>query len=241
MAQYAVPHSDPVARQLTRAIRSGDLSALQHMLNDQPELAMVRITDEQGSQRSLLHVLSDWPGHTPRRADIAVLLIEAGADVSARFIGFHSETPLHWAASNDDIELIDAFVDAGANIEADGGVIANGTPLADARAFRQWHAAERLIELGAKVSLTDAATLGLLERVKSFFSEAPPQQIEINAAFWGACHGGRNCCADYLLKQGANINWVAEWESLTPLDAAIRSEEHELADWLRNRGAKSAK
>jgi ankyrin repeat protein len=45
-------------------------------------------------------------------------LVAAGADVHARFTGPHTETPLHWAASSDDVGVLDALLDAGADIEA---------------------------------------------------------------------------------------------------------------------------
>jgi hypothetical protein len=38
-----------------------------------------------------------------------------------------------------------ALLDAGADIEAPGAVIAGGTPLTDAVAFGQWQAARRLV------------------------------------------------------------------------------------------------
>ncbi len=63
-------------------------------------------------------------------------LIAHGAEVNAAFIGGHSETPLHWAASSDDASALNALLDHGAQIEAGGGVIGGGTPLADAVAFR---------------------------------------------------------------------------------------------------------
>ena len=90
----------------------------------------------------------------------------AGADVDARFAGPHTETPLHWAASSDDIEALDALLDAGADIEADGAVIGGGTPMADAVAFGQWAAARRLLERGARTNLWQAAALGLADRVR---------------------------------------------------------------------------
>jgi hypothetical protein len=63
--------------------------------------------------------------------------------------GAHGETALHWAASSDDVEVRDALLDAGADLEAPGSVIDGGTPLADAVAFGQWNAARRLLERGA--------------------------------------------------------------------------------------------
>jgi ankyrin repeat protein len=88
----------------------------------------------------LLHVVTDWPGHFPNGATTVAVLVAAGADVNARFTGPHTETPLHWAASSDDVEALDALLDADADLEAPGAVIAGGTPLTDAVAFGQWHA-----------------------------------------------------------------------------------------------------
>jgi hypothetical protein len=170
------------------------------------------------------------------------MLIEAGADVDARFRGPHAETPLHWAASSNDVEVLDALLDAGADIDADGGVIGGGTPLADARAFGQREAAHRLVERGAQVTLVDAATLGMMDRLRGYFTgNSEPSPDEIRHAFWGASHGGQQAAAEYLLVRGADLNWIPPWEALTPLDAAERSEARELAEWLRQRGAKSAR
>ncbi|MGH2714752.1 MAG: ankyrin repeat domain-containing protein, partial [Thermoleophilaceae bacterium] len=57
--------------------------------------------------------------------------------------------------------------------------------------------------------------------------------------FWGACHGGQREAAEYLLKRGADMNWVG-WDDLTPLDAAERSEADAVVAWLEARGARSA-
>jgi ankyrin repeat protein len=51
-----------------------------------------------------------------RRGEVARLLIEAGADVNAT--QRHGYTPLHAAAENGDIELIDLLLDRGARIDA---------------------------------------------------------------------------------------------------------------------------
>jgi uncharacterized protein len=143
------------------------------------------------------------------------------------------------AASSNDVEALVALPDAGADIEAEGGVIGGGTPLADARAFLQWEAAYRLVERGAQTTLIDAATLGLMDRLDEHIAREPSLD-EISAAFWGACHGGQQRAAEYLLDRGADPNWIPYWEPMTPLDAAERSNAGELVEWLRARGAKSA-
>jgi uncharacterized protein len=235
--------TDPLAVAVVEAIRGGDLEGLRRLLADHPWLARARIGSDGpgGTTRTLLHVATDWPGRFPNGPATVALLVAAGAEVDARFGGGgHDETPLHWAASSDDVDVLDALLDAGADLEADGGVIAGGTPLVDARAFGQWRAAHRLVERGARTSIDDAATLGLLDRLEGYFAGAAPDPEDVSRAFWGACHGGQRHCAEYLLDRGAELDWVPPWERLTPLDAAARSGADDLVGWLRARGARSA-
>lgn len=235
--------SDPLAVSVVDAIQAGDGATLQRLLAQHPVLATCRIAagDAHGSERTLLHIVSDWPGHFPNGAETVKALVAAGADVNARFVGAHRETPLHWAASCDDVAVLDALLDAGADIEAAGAVIGGGSPLADAAAFKQWRAAHRLVERGARVTLWEAATLGLMDRIKATFAiEAALEPDAIDDAFWCACHGGRREAAEYLLDRGADLNWLAPWEPMTPLDAAERGEYDELVAWLKARGATSA-
>jgi len=158
--------------------------------------------------------------------------------VNARCSGAHSETALHWAASSDDLEALNALLDAGADIEASGAVIGGGTPMADAVAFGQWNAAWRLLERGAETNLWQAAALGLLDRVEAEVADEATSSDQVTAAFWLACHGGQRSTAEYLLTHGADISWVG-YDGLTPLDAALRSKYDELADWLRSLGARA--
>jgi len=183
-------------------------------------------------------VVTDWPGHFPNCAATVRLLVAAGGDVNAASIGVHAETPLHWAASSDDIQALDALLEAGADINAPGAVIGGGTPLADASAFGQWQAARRLVERGARTTLWEAAALGLTTQVAQHIKATTPSRQEITSSFWGACHGGQPETAAYLLEAGADINWVG-FDNLTPLDAAQRPGTDGLVEWLRTRGAKS--
>jgi ankyrin repeat protein len=220
------------------AIHRGDVEELKRLLAENPALA----TSRPDAKRTLLHVATDWPGHFPNGVATVAALIASGADVNARIAGErHTETPLHWAASSDDVAVLDALLDAGADIEASGAVIGGGTPRADAVAFGQWQAARRLVERGARTTLWQAAALGLMDRVKEYFaSDPPPSPDEVTNAFWCACHGGQQASAEVLLSRGADLNWIG-YDGLTPLDAATRSGAAELVEWLRTQGAKSAK
>lgn len=251
-----IRHDDPVAIAAVDAIRGGDLETLKRLLPEHPDLVTARIErarrDGPLQSCTLLHTVTDWPGHFPNGAATVTTLVRAGADVNARVAGPHAETPLHWAASSDDLDVLEALIDAGADIEASGAVIAGGTPLDDAVAFGQWRAARRLVERGARTALWHAAALGLMDRVAGHFAGAPlPGPYpwgaaraapcdEITVALWCACHGGQRPAAEYLLSRGGALNWISPWDGLTPLDAADRSEATELAAWLRRRGGKRA-
>jgi hypothetical protein len=238
-----IPVGDPLAVAAVTVIRSGDVAGLSQLLADHPDLATVRLVGDVdnrgdgGMSRTLLHVVTDWPGHYPNGAATVAVLVKAGADVNAAFVGRHSEKPLHWAASSDDVEVLDALLDIGADIDARGGCIGDGTPLFDATVFGQWRAADRLVERGALVGRWEAAALGHLARLQEQKGEEPePSSEEVNGLFWGACHGGQRETAEYLLSQGADVHWVG-WDNLTPLGAAQRSGADALVAWLEQQGA----
>jgi hypothetical protein len=219
------------------AIRAGDVGALNQILAHNPALASARLSNH--GDRTLLHVATDWPGHFPNVVATINALIAAGADVNAPSIGDHTETPLHWAASSDDVEAIDALLDAGADIEAGGAVIGGGTPLSDATAFGQWNAARRLVERGAHPQLWEAAALGLMPQLSRYFTDAEPSLDDVTHSFWCACHGNQLDAAAYFFARGADINRVG-YDNLTPLGAAQRSGATDLLRWLRAHGATSA-
>ena len=248
---------DPLAIKVVKAIQSGEIEELQRLLAENPGLASRRIVDRKRATGTLLHKVADWPGHFPNGAKSVAIITAAGADASAPILFLDStkrgETPLHWAASSDDLDVLDALLAAGADIEAPGACIAGGTALDDAVAFGQWRAAHRLVDRGARTALWHVSALGLMDRLEASFSGPRISPLypwgngrgasldEVTIAFWCACHGGQRAAAEYLLARGGKLNWVSEWDELTPLDAAERAKAPELVQWLRGRGAKSAK
>jgi hypothetical protein len=248
---------DPVARDAITAIRCGDIDALEHLTRENPGLAHATITRRARGDRPpfsypLIGAAVDWPGHFPGVGRTIAVLVAAGADVNVRCGGPHQETPLHGAASSDDVEALDALLDAGADIEAHGAVIAGGTPLDDAVGFGQWNVARRLVERGARAAVWHAAALGLMDRIDAYIADGQPParhpwgqaesspDRDVTIAFWCACHGGQRAAAEHLLGHGAQLNWISPWDHLTPLDAARRSRADDIVHWLGGLGANSA-
>ena len=168
-----MPWNDPLAVELTAAVQRGDAERLLRMLAQRPELARARIIadgDSAGS-RTLLHLFADWPGHRRNPREIVQVLRDAGADPDASGDPTKvAETPLHWAASNDDVELVDALPDA------------------DAAIFGGIRAGRRLVERGAVANIYQAAALGFIDLVRNELAAEPgPDGQRITAAFWAAC------------------------------------------------------
>src|ERR671935_2389233 len=232
--------TDPLAVELTAAVHSGALGELARLLNERPELANARIAGRRGGWRTPLHVVTDWPGYFPNGPAVVRLLIEAGADPSAPSDDGPSETPLHWAASSDDAEVAAALIDGGADIEAPGGSIAGGGPLANAVGYGCWHVARLLVARGARVHwLWQAAALGIREHVLELLdADPPPTQQELDETFWQACHGGQLRMAELLLARGADIDATPGYTEQTALEVAGSTDTRRelLVNWLRERG-----
>jgi ankyrin repeat protein len=188
-----------------------------------------------------LHIATDWPGYFRAAPASVKLLLSAGADPRADTDGERPETPLHWAASTDDVDVAVALIDGGSELETPGGSI--GTPLDNAIGYACWHVARLLVARGASVErLWHAAALGMLERLEQLVSGGSPPgptQYDVSQAFWHACAGGQRRTAEYLLAHGADLNWVPDYAEGTPLDAArLRSTRQEnVIRWLETRGA----
>ncbi|MEY4547011.1 MAG: hypothetical protein RL685_3206 [Pseudomonadota bacterium] len=242
---------EPLASALLAAIREGDVEGLAQLLGAEPHASLLFLQRPASSQQPayaypLLAAATDWPGHYPRVAETIRTLVAAGADVNAHAEGPHQETALHGAASSSDLVALDALLDAGADIEASGAVIAGGTALDDAVAFAQWSAARRLVERGAQMAVWHAAALGRVELLAGYFAAGEPSakypwgasrpSAAVHIALWCACHAGQRAAAEWLLARGADPSWIAPWDGLTPLATARRNGHAELVEWLESYG-----
>ena len=227
---------DPRVFEFATALGRGDVARLRALLAVDPGLATSLI-----NSRTPLHLFADAPGHRPNPAGVVSALAGAGADLNAHATGmWHHETPLHWAASNDDVELIDALLDAGADIEHPGSSISGGPPADSALGYAQWKALRRLYERGATMNLSRASALGLMPLVTELATASPaPGGEDLAIAFWNACRAGQLETARYLAGRGADINWHAPWSGETPLDAARDFRERAVVAWLIKSGAAS--
>ena len=230
------------ALELVAAIRSGDVASLQQLLAANPGLASLPLGGRLGT-RTPLHVVADWPGYFPNGPQIVRMLIEAGADPNARSPGkSFAETPLHWAASSDDVDVASALIEGGAELETPDGSI--GTPLDNAIGYACWHVARLLVASGAKVDkLWQAAALGLMSRLEELLDgQAGTEPQALSQAFWHACAGGQRRAAEFLLTRGADLNWVPDYAKGTPLDAAngLGTRQENVISWLREQGARSS-
>ena len=236
------------------AIRCGDIERLTQWLQQHAARVNEIIGD---NPRTLLHYATDWPGHWPRVAQTVSLLVAAGADVNARCHGpatSAQETPLHWAASSDDVAAADTLISSGAELNVDGGCIGNGTQLALAVIFQNWQVAERLVEAGCQLSLPLVAGMGRMDLVRRFFDDsgvrsphpklaeandqtpADDARDQLNQGAVLAASGGHLQVLKFLLRQGAPLNAVSGVQT-TSLDEAIARGHADVAEYLKSCGA----
>lgn len=227
------------AAEFVAAIHSGDVDAVRRLIGETPNIAREPLGGPFKS-RTALHVVCDWPGYFPNGPQMVPLLVAAGADPNYRDAGPRSETPLHWAASSDDVDVAAALIDGGADIEVPDGSI--GTPLDNAVGYACWHVARLLVARGAVVDkLWHAGALGILDRLEALLA-ANPTSEEISQGFWHACAAGQRRAAERLLAAGADLNWEPDYARGTPLDAAggLGTRQENVITWLKEKGARSA-
>lgn len=221
------PSGDPAIRAFDTAIKGGDTAALAALLAGDPALATCVVMEPDGGGRTALHLLADAPGFRPRAAAATRLLVDAGADLNAPAVDmWHVEAPLHWAASNDDVPLIDALLDAGADIECPGSSIGGGPPIQSALGYGQWNAVRRLSERGATITVGVLVILGMIDEVTDTLATTEPSRDDLGILLWNACRVGDVVLARLLVERGADLAWQAPWSGETPVDIA-RARRHD--------------
>jgi uncharacterized protein len=232
-----LPAHSALAVRLQRALERGDAAALNRLIEERPGISSVLLVDDNGDVGRPLHLYANAPGHRPHPAEIVGALVRDGADIDAPVIGAgHQETALHWAASNDDVELIDALLDAGADIERPGSSIDGGPPLQSATGYGQMQAVRRLVERGAVYFVWHAAALGLMTELAELLADAPSSD-DLGGALWNAARNGQISAGQLLVEHGADVNWRAPWSDETPLGIARAAGQDEMAAWLLDNGA----
>ncbi len=204
------------------AIVAGDEATLQQLLAAHPGLTRERSTREH--RATLLHYVSangveGYRQVTPKNVvAIARMLLDAGAEVDAEadVYGGHSTTlglaatSAHPRIAGVQIPLLELLLERDARIGRGGiaggdqGVVlaclANGCP--EAAAF--------LASRGAPLDLVEAAGVGRLDVVRSFFdSDARPKQGVapgvVHSAFRSACFCGRRDVVEFLVSAGVDL------------------------------------
>jgi ankyrin repeat protein len=240
---------------LRQAIAAGDLDGARAVVATNPGVVNERSAD---NERTPLHTVADYPGHRVNGLEIAQLLIASGADVNARFqhpkIETSRETPLHWAASNNDVDLATLLLNADAQIDIDGGVIENCTPLWDATIFGGTHVCNLLIKQGAHCNLMSAAAAGRRDLVERYFDtdgglnadagnlpggrDPVPLAQTLDSALGFACAGGHASLARFLLDRGGDPTWASPGG--TAIERATANAHGVIVDFLAARGYKAA-
>ena len=216
---------------LRDAIRSGDLSAVQSLLDSGAD-----ITSEAGTKYTVLHyaVFGD-------HADIARYLIEQGAEVNAR--NPYGATPLHQAQSAAMARLL---IDSGADVNAWSEI--NATPLHSAITNNQVEVVTVLLTHRAKLESEDASGSKPLHYAagKGRFEAAQilvAAGADVNAVndygftplHWSAGNGHRELTV-LLLARGAEPALVTH-RGLTPAQRADQRGHADIADLIRQHRA----
>src|SRR5262245_59056345 len=238
---------DPLAVELRLATLGGDVAEVKRLLSERPELATASFGSVASGSGTGLHFVAGWPGYYPNGPEIVHALVDAGADPNARTTsrgssepGPGSETPLHYAASNDDVDVAAALIDRGSDIEAADGSI--GTPLDNAIGYACWHVARLLAARGARVEkVWHAAALGMLDRLEELLVRGIESSL-VSQGLWHACAAGQRRAAERLLRAGAVLNWEPDYADGTALDAAkgLGTRQENVITWLESLGAREA-
>jgi ankyrin repeat protein len=149
-----------------------------------------------------------------QRNDLTVALaaIEDGVDVNAR--AADGTTPLHWAAYNGNVALVERLVAAGADVTAANEF--GSTPLAEAATVGNAQLIAALLAGGAPVDAPGA---------------------DGQTALMVVARSGNTAAAEALLERGADVNAREAWRDQTALMWAAAQNQPAMVELLLEHGA----
>ena len=203
------------------AIVAGDITTLRTLLRDHPGLARARSTRDHHS--TLLHYVSangveDFRQITPPNiVDITKLLLDHGAEVNAESEAYGggstalglAATSIHPEKAGVQIELLELLLSRGAEIEKPGLTGNQSSAVWGCLANGQGGAARFFADRGARMNLAEAAGVGRLDLVKTYFDDegrltAGATREQLESGFLYACGYGRTETVRFLLERGAD-------------------------------------
>jgi hypothetical protein len=236
--------TDPLFREAIEAIDSGNVSALESLLNEHPRLVRERLdnpTEGYFQQPYLLWFVADNPIRREKLpaniVEVTSLIISAIQREAVDSFQHQLDYTLGLVATGRipkecgvQIELIDLLIDAGATVGEGIGALAHGNPAA----------AEHLIRRGGKLSL---ATAVCLDRTDDIARLAPTASIsDRQVALTAAAFYGKSQMIAFLLQLGADPNAYLDNSSgfhshATALHQAVSSGSLESVKVLVEAGA----
>lgn len=243
--------------QAVDAVIAGDISALRRLLSENPGLLHERSTREHNA--TLLHYVSangveGYRQISPQNAaQVAALLLEAGAQVEARADVYGGgwttlglvATSAPPAIAGVQRDVIDVLLDHGARIDLAGTGGHNDSLVRSCLANGQPAAAEYLVSRGAPLDLPGAAGLGRVDVARGFFTSSGDLQPNVTKAqlldaFSLACAYGRVGAVELFLDRGVDVDveMRGHGEGHTGLHVAAFYGHADVVDALIRRSAR---
>src|SRR6266849_5332770 len=176
--------------------------------------------------------------------DVAQMLIERGADLSAQ--NKYGNTPLHLALQHGHVDVAQMLIERGADLSAQNGI--GNTPLHLALQYGHVDVAQMLIERGADVSAQNgngntplhlALQYGHMEVAQMLIergADVSAQNGNGNTPLHRASQGGHMDVAQMLIERGADVSAQDE-NGDTPLHQASLYGHMDVAGMLIEHGA----
>jgi hypothetical protein len=235
------------------AIIKGDLATLRRLLREDPDLVRARSTREHHA--TLLHYVAangveGYRQRTPKNAvELAEMLLRAGAEVDATAeiygggattLGL-AATSVHPQRAGVQIALLALLLDRGAQMEHEGLAGNRQSLIKACLANGRGEAAEFLSHHRVSLDLEEAAAVGNLDAVRSFFNyDGALIQIameeQLREGFLWACQYGRNRVVEFLIGRGFDLSTQGH-DGQTGLHCAVIGTQFETVKLLLKHGA----